>query len=306
VLPLTSLLTHVLRLSDGQFETYHGAGNEKTHGYNGPIQVSDGGYKCARSEQEFIDACTEVGYPEYQDMQDLDSNNGTERWMRYVSPEGKRQDAAHCYLHPLLRDGKHPNLHVLCETKVVRVLFDGTKRATGVEYTPNPDYVEGTDRVAGSTRTIRARKLVVVSCGAINSPLVLERSGVGDQRILEDAGVAVVEDLPGVGHDYQDHNLIFYPYRTDLKPHETMDAIIRDVKARDEAILNKSAILRWNTCDVSAKIRPTDAEVAALGPAFQKAWNKDFKDNSNRPLMLISLVSRYVDQGVREKGEIAG
>ncbi|KAJ9602308.1 hypothetical protein H2200_013163 [Cladophialophora chaetospira] len=278
-----------------KFETYHGAGNEKTHGYNGPIHVSGGGYKCAKSEQDFIDACTEVGYPEYQDMNDLDSNNGTERWMRYVSPQGKRQDTAHCYLHPLLRDGKHPNLHVLCESKVVRVLFDENKKATGVEYTPNPDYVENTDRVVGSKSTIKARKLVVVSCGAIGSPLVLERSGVGDRRILEKAGVPLVEDLPGVGHDYQDHNLIFYPYRTNLEPHETMDAIFRDIKARDEAVLNRSAILRWNTCDVSSKIRPTDAEVAALGPEFQKAWNKDFKDNPNRPLMLVSLVSSFLE-----------
>jgi alcohol oxidase len=49
--------------------------------------------------------------------------------------DGKRQDAASTYVHPLLNDGKHPGLHVLCESKVNKVLFDDEKRAVGVEYT---------------------------------------------------------------------------------------------------------------------------------------------------------------------------
>ena len=49
-----------------------------------------------------------------------------------------------------------------------------------------------------------------------------------------------------------------------MEPHGTMDAIIRDAKPRDDAILNESAILGWNTCDVSSKIRPMDAEIAVL------------------------------------------
>ena len=68
--------------------------------------------------QDLIRAASKIGYPEIQDLQDLDSNNGFGTWMRNVSPDGKRQDTAHTYLHPLLQDGKHPNLQVLVETKV--------------------------------------------------------------------------------------------------------------------------------------------------------------------------------------------
>lgn len=54
--------------------------------------------------------------------------------MRYVSPDVERQDVASRYLHPRLQDGDHPNLHVLLETKVMRVLFDDDERAIGVAY----------------------------------------------------------------------------------------------------------------------------------------------------------------------------
>jgi len=78
--------------------------------------------------------------PKVEDLQNQDENNGFQRWQRYVSPEGKRRDTAHTYLRPKLEDGEHPNLHVLVESKVVRVLFDESKRAVGVEYTPNPEF----------------------------------------------------------------------------------------------------------------------------------------------------------------------
>jgi choline dehydrogenase-like flavoprotein len=122
-----------------QLETYHGPGKKEHHGYDGPINISDGGFRAKTAEDDFIQAAEGVGVREIQDLQNLEENNGLERWLRYVSPEGKRQDTAHRYLHPKLEDGEHPNLHVLVESKVVRVLFDETKRAIGVEYTPNPE-----------------------------------------------------------------------------------------------------------------------------------------------------------------------
>lgn len=275
-----------------QLETYHGAGSKETHGYEGPIHVSDGGYRATNAENDFIAAAGKVGYPEIKDLQNLEANNGFERWMRYVSPDGKRQDTAHTYLHPLLQDGQHPNLHVLVKSKVLRVIFDENKKATGVEYTPNPAYQAQIGLTLHPKLVVKARKLVVVACGACGTPSVLERSGVGSRDVLEKASVPVVSDLPGVGHDYQDHNLIFYPYKTALEPHETNDAILSGRLNRDEAIAQSNPALRWNSVDVASKLRPTDAEVAALGPAFQAAWDRDFKNEPNRPLMLMALVSR--------------
>lgn len=271
-----------------KLETYHGPGNPEHHGYDGPIHVSNGSFRSKRVEDEWLRAAEKFGYPEITDLQNLDTNNGWQRWLRYIDLEGKRSDTAHGYLHPRLRDGKHPNLHVLVESKIVRVLFDENKRACGVEFTPDPKFqVQMTIATRHPKQTVKARKLVVVSCGACGTPSVLQRSGIGPKEVLDRAGVPVVEDLPGVGNNYQDHNLIAYFFESSLKPHETSDAIITGRLSYSDAVAQKHPHLGWNFIDLSSKLRPTDAEVAALGPEFQAMWDKDFKDKPNRPLMLM-------------------
>lgn len=177
------------------------------------------------------------------------------------------------------------------ESKVIRVLLDDEKRAVGVEYTPNPVFQTEIVTTQHPKLTVKARKLVVVSCGALGTPPVLERSGLGDPKILEKAGVDVKLDLPGVGHEYQDHNLILYPYKTALQPNETIDRVLRYPEKRQELIDSKDPVLGWNSVDISSKLRPSDADVASLGPEFQKAWDRDFKNVPNRPMMLMGLVN---------------
>jgi alcohol oxidase len=138
---------------------------------------------------------------------------------------------------------------------------------------------------------VKARRLVVVTCGACGTPPVLERSGVGDKRILERAGVPVVEELPGVGKNYQDHHLLLYPYKTSLEPSQTIDDILSGRVDAAELIKNKDKRLGWNSIDVSSKLRPTEDEVSALGPDFKEAWDRDYKNDPNRPLMLCAMVS---------------
>ncbi|KAI2470743.1 GMC oxidoreductase [Annulohypoxylon bovei var. microspora] len=281
-----------------KLETYHGPGNPEHHGFDGPIQVTNGLYRGKRVEDDWLRASTQFGYPEITDLQNLDTNNGFQRWLRYISPEGKRSDTAHGYLHPRLRDGKHPNLHVLVESKVVRILFDEDKRACGVEFTPNPKFqVQASFATPHPKQTIRARKLVVVSCGACGTPSVLQRSGVGPKDVLDRAGVPIVQELPGVGQNYQDHNLIAYVYESSLEPEETSDAMITGRLSYEDAIAQKHPHLGWNFIDLSSKIRPTEAEVAALGPEFQAMWNKDFKNQNNRPLMLMAINSGVLGDG---------
>lgn len=277
-----------------QIETYHGKGDPSVHGYDGPVQISDGTFRCTKSESDFVNAATKMGWPEITDLQALDANDGFERWLRSVSRDGRRQDTATAYVHDKINGDKHPNLHILTESQVVRVLLDDEKRAVGVEYATNPAFQLAVGPTQHSKMSVKARKMVVVSCGACGTPSVLERSGVGDPKVLEKAGVPVQVDLPGVGHDYQDHHLLLYPYKTNLEPHETIDKILRNPCGRQQLIDSKDPILGWNTIDVSSKIRPTDADVAALGPEFQAAWEKDFKDAPDRPLMLIGLISWYV------------
>ncbi|SPN99284.1 related to choline dehydrogenase and related flavoproteins [Cephalotrichum gorgonifer] len=259
------------QLEGREIETYHGTGSSETHGDCGPIHVSPGTFVVTRSEQDFIQAAAQLGWPEATDLMDLDTNNAVYRNLRTISPSGLRQDAAHCYLHPRLSNGKHPNLHVLVEHQVLRVLFDN-KRAVGVELEPNPRLQGDSTR---SVQIVRARKMVVVSSGALGTPLVLERSGVGDPEILGRAGVEVVADVPGVGRNYMDHHLLTYPYKSSLLPEETLDALYGGRVDIETLIQTNDKMLGWNAADVTSKVRPSDADVATLGPAFQDAYPGD-------------------------------
>ncbi|KAL2069366.1 hypothetical protein VTL71DRAFT_15704 [Oculimacula yallundae] len=270
-----------------KLETYHGSGKPDTHGCDGPIHISDGGYSSKGLQQDFITAAGKVGLSDILDLQDLKSNNGVSRWLRYISPDGKRQDTAHRYLHALLNGGKHPNLHVLVETQVVRVLFDEQAKANGVEFCPNLTFHETT-----TSRVVRARKMVIVSAGACGTPLILERSGVGNPEILHQASIPLVADVPGVGHDYQDHNGVFVAYKTSLDLEGTQNALFGGLQTFEDAIKEGNPKMGWNTLDVGGKVRPDSSEVAALGPEFEAAWEKDFKEPS-KPLGIIALSGGY-------------
>ncbi|KAI1862396.1 uncharacterized protein JN550_010258 [Neoarthrinium moseri] len=256
-----------------KLETYHGEDKTSCHGNDGPIHVSGSTYRASRLENDFITAVTKLGYPVVDDLNNLDTGNGVMRALRYVNPQGKRQDTAHTYIHPRLKDGEHPNLHVLTESLVERILFEGT-RAVGVSYKPNQTLQPDADN---AVRTVKARKLVILSCGALGTPLVLERSGVGSSDILQRASVDLVADLAGVGCHYQDHHMMLYPYASSLEPDETLDAL--NAGRLDPGILIKDnhKILGWNSVDAQCKLRPTEGDVFSLGPAFQEAWNREFR-----------------------------
>lgn len=167
---------------------------------------------------------------------------------RYVSPEGKRQDAAHCYVHPLLEDGKHPNLHVLIKSKVARVIFDRSNppRAIGVEYIRLEDDQPSIATDKRVRHIVKARKLVVLAAGALGTPLILERSGIGNADILHQLDIPVICDLPGVGENYQDHQVVASSYKTSLDPSDTLDGIISGREKVMEALEEKDPILGWN------------------------------------------------------------
>ncbi|KAI8447817.1 hypothetical protein BY996DRAFT_6433510 [Phakopsora pachyrhizi] len=252
-----------------KLETYHGNGEDEDHGFDGPVHVSSGTFRSSRLEDDFI-------------------LNACERSLRYISPDGIRQDTAHCYLHPLLRDGEHQNLHLLTESRVIRVLIDNNRKAVGVECIKNPDFQLKISEVP-QKRILRARKLVIVSCGALGTPSVLERSGLGSYDVLEKASVPVVFELPGVGRNYQDHHAALLPYYTNLNPQETQDRYRTGHVNLKDAIAEKDPQLGWNAFDIALKTRPTEAEVCSLGPQFKDLWDRDFKDRPSKPIMLAAV-----------------
>lgn len=279
----------LLRLAN-KAETYlvDDAGvKQDLHGHNGPICITHGTHARTIDYEDTFAGAEAAGVPRVPDAQDFRIGHGMTSWAKYIGPDGRRQDAAHCYLHPLLRSGDYPNLHILVNSSVCRVRFDGV-RATGVEYQRKID-----DMALAPAAFIAAKKLVVLSAGALATAPILERSGVGSSGHLRALGIDVVSDLPGVGEDYQDHNLMSYTYKSSWTSKDSYDGLLSGREDFARALADKSTKMGWNGIDVCGKVRPSQDEVAAIGGDFQACWNRDFKDQPSRPMVILPIFNGY-------------
>jgi len=173
-------------------ETYKG----ELHGADGPLTVSDPTEPNPVSDA-MIDAGVEAGLPRKPDV-----NEGDQEGIGYYQltvKGGQRMSAARAYLTDEVKN--RPNLRIELEALVHKIVFDG-KRATGVSYEQNGEMLEA-----------RAGKEVLLSGGAVNSPQILELSGIGKGEDLKAKGIEVVSNLPGVGENLQDHYMIAMQHR---------------------------------------------------------------------------------------------
>ncbi len=161
-------------------------GADEYRGGDGPLVVERGSATNPLFGA-FFDAAQQAGYELTSDVNGY-RQEGFARFDRNVH-RGRRLSAARAYLHPVLR---RPNLELESRALVTRVLLEGT-RAVGVELTR-----------AGGFEQVRASEVILCG-GAINSPQLLQLSGVGTPEHLEPLGVEVVHELRGVGEDLQDH-----------------------------------------------------------------------------------------------------
>jgi alcohol oxidase len=115
-----------------QIETYHPQVGNDNHGYNGPLHVSYGGSNFKIGDEYEKAALSFASTEPTVDTNDFVTVNKTSRWPKWIHPgTGQRSDAAHGYVHPV-RDVQD-NLHLLLNSTVIRVIFEGTK-AVGIEY----------------------------------------------------------------------------------------------------------------------------------------------------------------------------
>ncbi|XP_028134084.1 glucose dehydrogenase [FAD, quinone]-like [Diabrotica virgifera virgifera] len=159
---------------------YHSVGGYQTvqdNPYNTPLGIA------------FLEAGQEMGY----DIRDINGEKQTGFALyQFTMRRAARCSTAKAFLRPIrLRK----NLHICMYSHVTRVLIDpDTRRAYGVEYIKN-----------GQKQTVLAKKEVILSAGALNSPQLLMLSGVGPKEHLEEKGIPVIHDSPGVGENLQDH-----------------------------------------------------------------------------------------------------
>ena len=142
----------------------------------------------------FFAAVQQAGYPITADVNGY-QQEGFAAFDRNVH-RGRRLSAARAYLHPVMN---RPNLTVACRAFVTGIVFRG-QRAMGVEF-----------RHQGTLKRVRAAE-IILSGGAINSPQLLQLSGVGNAQDLAGLGIDVVADLPGVGQNLQDHLEVYIQY----------------------------------------------------------------------------------------------
>jgi len=162
-------------------------GGDDSRGKGGLLNVAD---MCDTHElcDAFIDAAAASGFPKNKDY-----NNGDQEGFGYYQvtmKNGKRQSTARAFLDPAR---SRANLTIETDALVGKIILEG-KRAVGVAYS-----------VHGQAREARAGREVIVSCGAVQSPGVLEHSGIGQPELLRRHGIEVKHELKGVGENYGDH-----------------------------------------------------------------------------------------------------
>jgi len=168
------------------------------HGGDGPVSVTTPKAGNNPLFHAMVDAGVQAGYPRTDDLNGY-QQEGFGPMDRTVTPQGRRASTARGYLD---QARARPNLTIVTHATTDRILFDG-KRASGVSYLIGN---------SNNATEARARREVLLCAGAIASPQILQRSGVGPAALLRELDIALVHELPGVGENLQDHLELYLQY----------------------------------------------------------------------------------------------
>ena len=169
-----------------RMETYEGGG-DALRGAEGPLHVSEVPDQNPLYDALFA-AAGSLGIPRNPDYNGA-SQEGIVKTQTTIR-RGRRMSTAYCYLRPARR---RPNLHVVTDALTRHLLFDGT-RCTGIAYATGDTVTEA-----------RCGRDVILCAGAVNTPQLLELSGIGAPDLLQSHGIAVHHALPAVGENFRDH-----------------------------------------------------------------------------------------------------
>ena len=212
-------------------------GANEYHGLGGPLNVS---YLRSPSpiNNAFLEACEDQGLPKTEDY------NGASQFgcspAQVTQKDGERCSAAKAYITPHLG---RPNLTVITQAHTQRIVLEG-KRAVGAEFLRE-----------GQSTQIRARREVILSGGAFGSPQLLMLSGIGPAVHLQQHGINVVHDLPGVGQNLHDHVTAVLIYRTQRKESTfgfSFSGLVQIVRSIFEWRKKRSGIITSNVAESQA------------------------------------------------------
>ena len=187
------------------------SGNNTLRGSEGPLKINkstiDNKFPLFKA---VTNAASEAGYNLFEDSNSEDNEGfGT---FDVTIDKGVRQSVAKAYIEPIKN---RSNLKIIKNTYVKKIIFKN-KVAVGIEYIKN-----------NKTEKYYANKEVILSAGSINSPKILQLSGIGDQKHLKNLGIDIVHDLRGVGENLQDHLEVYIQYKSKRK--ETLYGLTNNI-----------------------------------------------------------------------------
>jgi choline dehydrogenase len=205
----------------------HDLGGSDWHGAGGPQHVSDISARAHPLCQTFIETGKALGFAATPDFNGAESEGvGI---FAINTRKGRRASTANAYLRPALKRG---TVELRTKAQATRILFEG-KRAVGVEY-----------RRGNRTEQAHATREVILCGGAINSPQMLQLSGIGDAALLQSLGITPLVDAKAVGQNLQDHLAVSYFYKTSVPTlNDELAPLSGKIKAGLHYLLNRGGPL---------------------------------------------------------------
>lgn len=196
-----------------------GSFDPRYRGSDGPLPIADCDWRHPLCDT-FIASARAIGVPDNPDY-NAQRQEGAGYYQRWIH-KGRRHSAAVAFLRPAMN---RRNLEVRTNAQATRILLDG-RRATGVEYAAGP---------GAPARRVRARREVVLTAGAANTPKLMMLSGIGAPEVLGEVGIPVQHALAGVGDNLQDHHMVRSVYR--VKNAATLNETARGLKLLSQIAL---------------------------------------------------------------------
>ncbi|KAI0076020.1 GMC oxidoreductase [Panus rudis PR-1116 ss-1] len=264
-------------------------------GSTGPIQSGYFG-NFSKICQDFMKACVTTGIPHIHDVNTHQGTIGVSRMMTYIDSKGRRVTTEVAYLTDAVLARR--NLKVALKAQTTRILFDrtvdGDTKAVGVEFVDDK----------GHKYQVKARKEVVLAAGAINTPQILLLSGVGPADHLNELGIPVVKDLPGVGSHLQDHLVIDLHFKDKnktainyLRPKNFIQQL-KLMKAVFQYNLTGKGPLTTNVAEAAAFVRADDPKLFPPSEFPPESTPEDTTSAPNAPaLELFASPLAYEQHG---------
>ncbi|KAG5982857.1 hypothetical protein E4U55_001264 [Claviceps digitariae] len=239
-------------------------------------------------EDGFLPACEDAGVAANEDINTIKGSLGVTRFQTFVDNTGQRSSLATAFLPPEVL--KRPNLYVGCGAQVTRILFDrihiSKPTAIGVEFRLSNH---------GENFQVHAKREVILSAGAVNTPQILMLSGIGPEEQLKRHGIGIIQANKNVGEHLKDH-LCSSPLLCKAKDGTTLDYLTSDVRAIPALVrwlLLGSGPLTSNVGEAAAFVRTFDHRF----PGFDEI-PKDYTSGKDAPdLEIVGAPVAYIHHG---------